>query len=392
MHECATSCSTVLLRSVNDTNILAALMCAVLSTSRTESLCIPLPALPWLIPPKKRHFAREFGAEFVHPVPQRRLKCAMAQLDSSGRTSSIELSFDGKYDDSRAPIAGTASWAKVLGLVALSQLATVGASVAAVSMIGSSFSDKSGMSLHNDDTDDDYTGALAPHNMLGVSLLLYVVPAGISLTWWAVEAAHRLPARTPALALLCVLGLEMVALSSTALAVCGQPQNSFATDRDPLQQFVGGWLFAAGLPLGLACLTILGWHLTGSHGAGALPGLQQASITTMPAFPSTLASNACGIAGAALGVVVAFAATTVFSSVWNFSAGSYWPATSPYALNPETWVIGSAPHNLIIKVFPDPIIFYSVLAALVFGGAATYVVPSWRALMHSRVGGGAPPP
>lgn len=281
-------------------------------------------------------------------------------------------------------------------MLIVSQAATVGAALAAVYMIAHSFSAKSGMHLNNDGGDDDYTGILRPVNMTGISLLLYVVPAGIAMTWWTVEAAHRLQSRTPLLVLLGALGVEFVALAATALAQCGTPADTFAVDRDPLQQFIGGWLFAAGMPLGLACLVLLAWHVSGGHvaTATAAPKLVPHSRPSpvLPAFPSTLSSNACGI-GAALFAALAFLfATGCFSSIWNFSAGSYFPATSPYALNPESWSIGSGDKAFIFKMYPDPLIFYCTIMAVVLGGAATYCLPLWRSTMHKRVGGGSPAP
>ncbi len=271
-------------------------------------------------------------------------------------------------------------------LMALGQLFGVILAGVAVKMIGHSFAEKSGMDLHNDDGSDDYTGALEPVNMTGVALLLYGVPAGVACVWWALEEAHRLRtnATFPAV-VTAFVGIEMAVLAVVALFTLGRPQGTFDKDRDALQQFIGGWLFAAAAPLAIACAIVAWWHgsrklAPGSHAAP--------STATKKIFPSKLQDNKTGIAWLIFILVALLFATGCFTSVWNFSAGSYFPASSPYAVNPKTWTAGSGKKTFIFKMYPDSLMFYGFLLLLLLGGAATYVIPAWKRTLHTRIGGG----
>lgn len=270
--------------------------------------------------------------------------------------------------------------------MAVGQLLAVVLAGVAVHMIGHSFAEKSGMDLHNDDGSDDYTGALEPVNMTGVALLLYGVPAGIACIWWALEEAHRMRtnATFPAVATAFV-GIEMAVLALLALFSLGRPQGTFDADRDALQQFIGGWLFAAAAPLAVACAIVAWWHGTRKLAAGshAPPSSALTSI-----FPSGFAENKSGIAWLVVTLVSLLIATGCFTSVWNFSAGSYFPAKSPYAVNPDTWTAGDGKKTFIFKMYPDSLMFYGFLMALLLAGAATYVSPGWKRTLHTRLGGG----
>jgi len=155
----------------------------------------------------------------------------------------------------------TTQW--FIALMAAGQLLAVVLAGVAVRMIGHSFAEKSGMDLHNDDGSDDYTGALEPVNMTGVAILLYCVPAGIACIWWALEEAHRMRANAtfPAVATAFV-GIEMAVLALVAMFELARPQGTYDKDRDALQQFIGGWMFAAAAPLAVACAIVAWWHGT----------------------------------------------------------------------------------------------------------------------------------
>jgi hypothetical protein len=276
---------------------------------------------------------------------------------------------------------------RFLILMVVGQLFAVGLAGVSVKLIGHRFAEKSGHDLHNDDGSDDYTGILQPVDMTSIALLLYGIPAGIACIWWGLEEAHRLRTKaTFAAVATSLVGIEMAVLALIALFSLGRPQDTYDKDRDSLQQFIGGWLFAAAAPLAVACAVVVWWH--GSRKLPAGSHVPPSGGRKSTVFPSTLSDNKYGICWLLLTLLALLFATGCFSSVWNFSAGSYFPGTSPYSISPTSWEAGTPEKGFIFKLYPDCIMFYCFLLLLLLSGAATYVSPAWRRTLHQRLGGG----
>ena len=85
--------------------------------------------------------------------------------------------------------------------------------------------------------------------------------------------------------------------------------------------------------------------------------------------------------------LVAFAvACSSFSPVWNYSAHSYWPSSSPYSLL-KHGAAGKVSDRFTFKVYKDVVVYYCTMIAMVVLGVLSRHGPRQiRVAVHHRVG------
>lgn len=153
---------------------------------------------------------------------------------------------------------------------------------------------------------------------------------------------------------------------------------------DPLLVLVGGFLMLAFTCIGLTAALRVFW-LVRRPPLGPSADLSAAVVVHRPNLdrPLTAAgarANAPALATALFVLALLALSCCSFSGIWNYSAHSYFKATSPYSL-----VDGRVNDNFIFKVYTDVVVFYVVLAAVALAGFAAHTVPSLAAVANHRL-------
>ncbi|KAA0167457.1 hypothetical protein FNF31_00896 [Cafeteria roenbergensis] len=297
-----------------------------------------------------------------------------------------------------------------------------------VLMVGNSFSLPS---IH-----PDYPGVLSPANFAGVVLLIFGVPMGLMGLGLTLQILSRM---RPACGCWSTLGMALLGLGSIAWSVAAwfvliRPSHTFNDDEpaDALQQLFGGFCFVAFMPFGLVALAIaVRAFLTGrageysspkggsgarrsgvdplaggldrtrgadaeaallhsyaatDHGPSAALSVSEAareaakSALKRPVQPvhfSHVCSGACALL---LLIAVLVVATSSLTNVWNFSAHSYLPFTSPWSL--INIKIGE---HFVSKVYEDSVVYFSCLAVFVVAGVLGRTCAPCRSITTRRV-------
>lgn len=96
---------------------------------------------------------------------------------------------------------------------------------------------------------------LTPENVLGIALLLLVLPVSLALLWTSLQVVSATD-KDLGLNLARNLCIGMAVKCALLAAIAGhfvmQPQNLLDDAPDQLSMYIGGWIVAALLPLGLA--------------------------------------------------------------------------------------------------------------------------------------------
>lgn len=174
---------------------------------------------------------------------------------------------------------------------------------------------------------------------------------------------------------------------------------------DNFRQTLGGFIGVVYSGLGLATLamSIIALRAGVDAPSMGLPGTaaSAASAGVKPRHiqPDRLRDNACSIAAFFILGAVCFTLTTFLSSVWNYSATSYfttpanptnsltttmtWSFPQPAAAPGEVWY----PATIYLKIYPDVVVYFASIFGLVAAGIAATYLPGVRRSLHKRLGG-----
>ena len=142
---------------------------------------------------------------------------------------------------------------------------------------------------------------------------------------------------------------------------------------DELQVLIGGFVFLTFFPLGLVTFFIMVDSNKRRCGVKSSPTLSASGLKDI--FPYA-------ILAVWYFAIVALCCSS-FSSVWNYSAHSYFMADSPYNLLDD--VVAKVSDKFIFKVYKDVVVYYTVLSALVVVGAVAHYSSKLRSFLARRV-------
>eukprot|EP00056_Hartaetosiga_gracilis_P014109 m.239742 g.239742 ORF g.239742 m.239742 type:complete len:800 (-) comp14013_c0_seq1:142-2541(-) len=232
-----------------------------------------------------------------------------------------------------------------------------------------------------------YEGCFDALPFIGVVLVVFVSPLGVlGFGSLVVQFANRVAIYGRTAMISAVGGLTAVAVSImiASWVLLLKPKTTFvgrpdgSNENDPLLVLIGGFIMIAFTALSISCGTVLFEMLTFKN--------KPISYSNASLTPRGIAQNwKQYVTALCLFAICAFCNAT-FSSVWNYSAKSYFPATSEYA------VVQVAVHNvtnstemLVFKLYEDTIVYYSFMGVIATIGFCVHLVPSIRRLLHSRI-------
>eukprot|EP00911_Craspedida_sp_UC1_P001887 UC1_evm2s1448 len=233
-----------------------------------------------------------------------------------------------------------------------------------------------------------YQGCMDWSPWVGTLLMLATIPPGL----WALGAAivevghnkHRWLTEQY-FGALSVLSVVFVVLNVLTWAYLLKPATlyDYETNKnetlvnDALLVLEGGFFLFPLTSMGIVLLMMLGRFIRSRSRPNRILLAVPPSFTAplnAPAFSSRAA-----LALIALCTVLTFCCAT-FSSVWNYSAHSYFMATSEFSM-----IDGHINKWFTFKLYLDTVVFYGFLAALVLVAGAAHALPTLRSVLHHRV-------
>eukprot|EP00043_Microstomoeca_roanoka_P001253 m.31779 g.31779 ORF g.31779 m.31779 type:complete len:810 (-) comp10719_c0_seq1:453-2882(-) len=235
-----------------------------------------------------------------------------------------------------------------------------------------------------------YQGCFDAAPFIGVLLLTFVLPMGVlSLGSLVIEFANKL-GRWGKLQV--VIALGTVTLASVVIVILTwiyllKPTTVFKVrpdgiyENDVLQALIGGFIMLTFTPLSIVCMVVIAqvWRFRYSS-LVRIPQDSPSSIT-----PSGWKNNRGYYFGLILFMMVLAVCCSSFSSVWNFSATSYFPWQSPYAA-----VQVKVTDKFYFKLYSDTIVYYGFIGFIATIGCLVHFNRGLRQLMHVRFVVGGP--
>eukprot|EP00055_Hartaetosiga_balthica_P005449 m.15995 g.15995 ORF g.15995 m.15995 type:complete len:794 (-) comp4555_c0_seq1:259-2640(-) len=228
----------------------------------------------------------------------------------------------------------------------------------------------------------EYEGCFDALPFIGVVFVIFLTPLGVfgfgSLISQFANRIARYGRDMVMLALAILTGvssivmiLSWVFLLKPKTTFVGRPDGS--NENDPLLVLIGGFIMITFTALSIACGLVL--YQTSSLFPKAPINYSTGSLT-----PRGLSHNwRAYIIALCLFIICAFCNAS-FSSVWNYSAKSYFPATSPFAL-----LQAKVSKKFIFKLYPDTVVYYTFLGVVATIGFLVHLSPSIRKFLHSRI-------
>lgn len=254
-----------------------------------------------------------------------------------------------------------------------------------------------------DDRPSYYHGCFTSSEFFGVFVVVMSVPCGVLALGGAVVALGRRVnqhSRTAVANVIAWAAFVCLLLVVIVIPVMIQPELTYQNkDIDYLWVFYGGFLTTAFTPIG-ATLLVISWkirfaappQLNGSgRGPRTYSELTRLSVhdratyfanhPSRPAFePQRLLDNFSRIAWGLFVLLWAYWMTTIFSCVWNFYAGAYFPFYSEYSM--WDWVVSG---RFQFKFYKDTFVYYMFLIGLLLLGALAHFWLPLRRITTRRI-------